>query len=246
MYNYCIEREDAMKSIVYAFIAAILLAGQFYTPAAAVPQLDYICNNSYVVRRGDSLLAIAKRCQMTLTELLAANPGINQSSIIYPGQVLRIVPGAKTPALPNTYTVQSGDTLSTIAERFDTTVKELIRVNSEILDPRFIYIDQVLRLPGDISGSRIGLSANAVLPGYAIHVVVYGFPANADIDFRIGLTGGPYTAVTNGLTNENGEGAGYVTFPTTVKAGQKWEVQVLTTEIRDGMQVISEEITISK
>lgn len=46
----------------------------------------------------------------------------------------------------NPYTVQAGDTLSSIASRFDTTVSVLAALNG-ISDPRLIRIGQVLRVP---------------------------------------------------------------------------------------------------
>jgi LysM repeat protein len=231
-----------MKRIIYSLIVALLLAGQILSPAVA--QSGYICKDSYVVRFADSLGAIARRCQMTLTELLAANPGIQQSTPIYPGQVLRIVPGAKPPAIPNSYTVLSGDTLSAIAEKFDTTVKELIRVNPEILDPRFIYISQVLRVPGDISEPRVALSADNIMPGWYLEVRAYGFPPNTDLDYRIGKAGGPYTPNEDVTTDEYGTASAYVYFPSSAKVGEKWEIQALTTGIDNGVEAISAPITI--
>jgi hypothetical protein len=47
-----------------------------------------------------------------------------------------------------TYVVQPGDTLSDIAQRFDTTVDELVRLNS-IEDPDLIFPGQVLFMPID-------------------------------------------------------------------------------------------------
>ncbi len=44
------------------------------------------------------------------------------------------------------YTVQDGDTLYSIAQRFQTTVNNIARYNG-IADPDVIYADQVLRIP---------------------------------------------------------------------------------------------------
>ncbi len=49
-------------------------------------------------------------------------------------------------AEPQTYKVKSGDTLSSIAKRFDTTVKKLQAAN-EISDPRALKVGQVLIIP---------------------------------------------------------------------------------------------------
>jgi LysM repeat protein len=236
-----------MKTSLSALIFALLIAGQLDNPVIASPQpaSAYTCKDTYTVRLGDSLGAIARRCKITLADLQAANPEISQSRMIYPGQVLRIVVGARPPAYPNTHTVQSGDTLSAIAEKYDTTVKELIRVNPEILDPRFIYVDQVIRLPADIRNPRISLSADSVKPGWYLDVNVYGFPANADIDFWIGKHGGPYSPVLDGKTGEDGSAATFISFPNKAKAGEKWEVQVVTTEITGRVKAISETVTIT-
>ena len=39
----------------------------------------------YTVRKGDTLWGIAKRCGVALTALIAANPGIKNPNLIYPG-----------------------------------------------------------------------------------------------------------------------------------------------------------------
>lgn len=51
-----------------------------------------------------------------------------------------------TPGTGQTYTVQSGDTMSSIAARFGTTVKKLSELNG-IKDPSLIHPGQVLKIP---------------------------------------------------------------------------------------------------
>lgn len=46
------------------------------------------------------------------------------------------------------YTVQPGDTLSTIAARFGTTVQQLVEINN-LADPNYIWVGQTLRIPTD-------------------------------------------------------------------------------------------------
>ena len=56
------------------------------------------------------------------------------------------------------YIVQEGDTLSSIAEKFGTTVAELVRLNN-LLHPDLIYVGQKILLPGggsSTTGFRVG------------------------------------------------------------------------------------------
>lgn len=53
-----------------------------------------------------------------------------------------------------TYTVVSGDNLSSIASRFNTTVAEICRINN-ISNPNLIYTGQVLKLTGAVESNSI-------------------------------------------------------------------------------------------
>ncbi len=62
-------------------------------------------------------------------------------------------PAFAAPAIADTYTVQSGDTLATIAERHGTTWRNLYRANGDTLSsPHRIYAGQVLDLSGGSAG----------------------------------------------------------------------------------------------
>lgn len=64
----------------------------------------------------------------------------------------------------NAYTILKNDCLSLLAQRFNISIDELIKLNSEqIKDPNLIYEGNVLKLPPDLTkpiefdGSRIEL-----------------------------------------------------------------------------------------
>ena len=56
-----------------------------------------------------------------------------------------VTPPTPTPS-PRTYTVKKGDTLSSIANKFGTTVAKLVELNN-IKNPNLIYVGQVITLP---------------------------------------------------------------------------------------------------
>ena len=100
--------------------------------------------NTYTVQRGDTLSEIAARFGTTVNELVRLN-NIADRDRIYPGQVLilRESGSVTPPSGAVTYTVQRNDNLTEIANRFGTTVAELVRLNN-IANPNLIYPGQVL------------------------------------------------------------------------------------------------------
>jgi LysM repeat protein len=106
--------------------------------------------STYTVQRGDWIYALARRFGITVAALLAANPGVHPN-LLYPGQVLTIPSGTTPqpdppPPSGNTYTVQRGDTLYSIAVRFKTTVMAL-QIANKLANPNFISPGQVLTIP---------------------------------------------------------------------------------------------------
>lgn len=112
-------------------------------------------SNTYTVKSGDSLSAIGAKFGVSWQSIYEANKaaiGANPS-LIYPGQVL-VIPGAgSTPTAPapsgTSYTVKSGDTLSSIAAKYGTTWKRIYDANKGVIgkDPNLIKPGQVLRIP---------------------------------------------------------------------------------------------------
>ena len=99
----------------------------------------------YTVQSGDSLWSIAKKYGITVDELKKANNLTSNSLSI--GQKLRI-PIEEEESLPSTYVVKSGDTLYSIARKFNTTVDALKALNN--LTTNTLQIGQTLSIPGEI------------------------------------------------------------------------------------------------
>ncbi len=97
---------------------------------------------TYYVQKGDTLRKIAAKFGTSVDTLLKLNPQISNPNVIYVGQAIT-VPGQSDPA---TYVVQKGDTLRIIANKFGTTVDNLLRLNPNIKNPNVIYVGQVLNV----------------------------------------------------------------------------------------------------
>lgn len=110
--------------------------------------------NVYIVQKGDTLYSVAMANNTTVDELKKANN--LTSNILSTGQLLKI-PSALLPE--STYTVKKGDSLYSIANKYNTTVEELKRINN--LTSNTLSIGQVLKLPSD-KASNIEQEKNTI------------------------------------------------------------------------------------
>ena len=110
------------------------------TPIPAPQPVEHVghpATGTYTVQPGDTLSGIAAKFGTTY-QILSAINGIGDPNQIWPGQVLKVT---GTASQESTYYVQSGDTLSSIATKFGTTISNLVSLN-HISNPNVIYVGQ--------------------------------------------------------------------------------------------------------
>jgi LysM repeat protein len=110
----------------------------------------------HVVQRGETLYSIAARYGTTSQALASAN-GLANANLIYAGQRLTIpsTAGEGTPSARGVYTVQPGDTLSSIAAQHGTSANALVRANG-LVNANYIYAGQRLVIPAGGSSDGDG------------------------------------------------------------------------------------------
>ena len=124
--------------------------------------------NTYTVKSGATLSEIAKKFNTTVAKLQSLN-NIKDANKITVGQALKLPTSStntnqstNTGATGNTYTVKSGDTLSEIAKKFNTTVANLQTLNN-IKDPNKISVGQVLKLSANSTSNTYTVKSRDTL-----------------------------------------------------------------------------------
>lgn len=128
-------------------------------------------SKKYIVQAGDSWWAIANRVGLDMYQLAQLN-GKTINDVIHPGNVLKISGKLKNNATkPQTrtmtyYTVRYGDNLSSIANKFSTTVYAL-QVTNNIRNANLIYPGQVLKVTGQAATRYYVVKYGDTLSGIA-------------------------------------------------------------------------------
>ena len=107
--------------------------GMEYTPPSS------ISTTNYTVKKGDSLYSIASRYNTSVSELLRLNNLTSNTLSI--GQILKVPTSSGSTTI---YTVQKGDSLYSIARKFNKSVDEIKRKNS--LTSNLLSIGQKLNI----------------------------------------------------------------------------------------------------
>lgn len=142
------------------------------------------------------------------------------------------------------YTVVRGDTLRKIANKFKTTVAAIVAANPAIKDPNLIYPGQVFKIPSGQSAAAVATIPVSGSPGSKIIVVADGFPASQNVDIRLGIQGGSPAVIKDGRIDSSGYLRVDLTLPTSAKAGEKWVVTVITTDLAKVVQATSAVFTV--
>ncbi|MBM6614004.1 LysM peptidoglycan-binding domain-containing protein [Desemzia sp. RIT804] len=96
------------------------------------------------VRKGDSLSEIAERYAVSVQSIATANQ-LDNPNLIYPDQQLIIPVRSHMQSKEEHYVVKTGDTLSSIAQQFDTSIQKLVTEN-HISNVNHIEVGQTLKI----------------------------------------------------------------------------------------------------
>lgn len=122
------------------------------------------CSGAVSVYPGDTVYSVARRCNVSVRELIEAN-NLQPPYQLGAGMVLRLPGGAAE------YLVKKGDTLLVVARRLKVDFQTMARINNKAT-PYTIYVGEKLRLPGSFTPAATAQAPGSQLP--ASHLTVGG------------------------------------------------------------------------
>jgi len=140
------------------------------------------------VQPGDTLWNLAQSYQVTVSALASAN-GLGSSSIIHPGDSLKVPGRYAGPStdtggpVPPTVTVNKGDSLWSIAHRYNTTVAALMSAND--LPSSNLFAGQTLRVvpAGELGAARSITATPTPAPASGMMWPIHG-PITSHFGYR--------------------------------------------------------------
>jgi type IV pilus biogenesis/stability protein PilW len=99
-----------------------------HNAAVVTPAVSTADANVHIVKAGDTLYSIATRHRLTVSELQALNK-LDNASFIVEGQRLLLGKAANVSSPPTTYQVQAGDSIFSIAYKFQLKAEQIVEWN---------------------------------------------------------------------------------------------------------------------
>lgn len=196
-------------------LTALLLAAAAITPAAA----RSTCGDTTVVRAGDTLSAIAARCDVEEARILAANPAVNGSSDLIVGETLAL--NAEAGSTDETGSTGTLEKLGTIAGKATQSLAHsAAEAGDAIGEGVNSFLDDhpgVERRVRDLTGGGAASDARVAVapqPGAdALSVTASGLPADAPVVVTGGPAGAAQQRLAEGRTDGDGRFAATVPLP---------------------------------
>ena len=160
-YNPSAKLGIAKKQLLFFPVNAFSNQSQGQKPTASVGNEPV----NHVVKKGESLYGLARSYNMTIDELVEANPqannGVQEGDVLMIPQKTTVAPIASAPVVADEpqvevkiifHTIKSGETLFGVAKHYNTTIENLIALNPGIYPDKFVEGD-VIKVQPNVTGT---------------------------------------------------------------------------------------------
>jgi LysM repeat protein len=161
-YNPSAKLGIAKKQLLFFPVSAFVKDGQDRA-SMSQPANEPV---THVVKKGESLYGLARSYNMTIDELVEANPkannGVQEGDVLVIPQKTTVAPIASAPVVTEHtpqievktifHTIKSGETLYSVSKHYNTTIENLIALNPGIYPDKFVVGD-VIKVQPNVTGT---------------------------------------------------------------------------------------------
>ncbi|WP_166434103.1 LysM peptidoglycan-binding domain-containing protein [Roseovarius spongiae] len=186
---------------------SVLTAGLALSAGAADAQTR--CGASYEMQPGDTLYQVSQACRVSLARIFDLNPDIGDIDDIAVGTEIRVasrpdgVDDSEAPAR-DTYEVESGDTLFSIAQAVGTSVAALLNENDNV-NPFALAVGEILDIPTGDRQAGFRVRPLAGPPGGEVTVQARNLTPGDYVTVGVGPTAAEWRALRQVRVAADGE-----------------------------------------
>ncbi|WP_306118473.1 MULTISPECIES: LysM peptidoglycan-binding domain-containing protein [unclassified Roseitalea] len=204
--------------------AAAMAAGLAFASSATAQSR---CGASYIVEPGDTLYRISQQCRVPLARIVDLNPDIDNINRIEVGQDIRLTARAgdgrdrerdRDRRAGDTYRIERGDTLASIAQALGVSLIELINANEDI-NPFRLIVGDVIDIPGDDMGATVRVRPRSGPAGSIVTVRARNLRPRDFVTIGVGRQASEWRAIRSVRVAADGEVAAEVRVPQWARPG---------------------------
>ncbi|GGD15564.1 LysM peptidoglycan-binding domain-containing protein [Aureimonas glaciei] len=214
------------------FLSLLAIALATTTSLAQAQDTAPACQDGVVVERGDTLSAIAERCDLSEARLLAANRGVEGSSDLVIGQKLATETtgeqvGSRLWGQFKGAVGETGNTLEGVAEGVQSSAQGILDRNPDLRSG----IDS-LRSRLDVTGSsgRLAVTPLPATPEADVEIAATALPADQAVRINVGVAGAASETVAEGRTSAEGSLTQTTKLPAWLPEGKQVVVTITDAE----------------
>ncbi len=180
------------------------------------------CAERYVVEEGKSLHDVARRCDMALAQIIARNPQLGEPPAISTGTELELgaMPETDAAGRMETYKVEVGDTLHSVARKLNVSLVELMAANPNV-DPGALSIGEELAVPGDRPAATVSVIPESAAPGAMVGLRVRQLRPNDWVTIGVGPRASEWQALREAQASDDGELSTQIAVPDWASPGDR-------------------------
>lgn len=179
------------------------------------------CGSSVTVRPGDTISAIAERCEVSESALLEANPSVAGSEDLRVGASLSTPPGSGSTSVGGAFSSLGSSAVGAVdalAGKVGSSAQDLLNRNPDLKN-RLENLGKQIGIDGAQERPSVVVMPQSGVSGSTVTIAATGLPKEQTVQIGSGLPGHAFDVVKRAQTSVNGALVVDVTIPSSAPPG---------------------------